>query len=68
MYQIACDSPARAKKFNKDLITRIRQIPLNPWQYRKSIYFDDIEIRDLIFKGYTIVFRVTEQLLKYLVL
>jgi plasmid stabilization system protein ParE len=57
---ISCDSPARARKFNKELITRIRQIPLNPWQYRKSIYFDDIQIRDLIFNGYTIVFRITD--------
>lgn len=55
---IARDSPARARKFNKELFARIRQIPLNPYQYRKSIYFDNIQIRDLIFKGYTIVFRI----------
>ena len=55
---IARDSPSRARKFNKELFTRIRQISLNPYQYRKSIYFDNIQIRDLIFKGYTIVFRI----------
>jgi len=26
--------------------------------FRKSIYFDDDSIRDLIFKGYTVVFRI----------
>jgi hypothetical protein len=31
-----------------------------PYAYRKSIYFNDKNIRDLIFKGYTIVFRITE--------
>ncbi len=31
-----------------------------PYAYRKSIYFNDKNIRDLIFKGYTIVFLITE--------
>lgn len=29
-----------------------------PMSYRQSIYFDTEEIRDLIFKGYVIIFRV----------
>jgi plasmid stabilization system protein ParE len=56
---IAIDSPARAGKFKNELLNRIRQLPLNPYQNRKSVYFEDDNIRDLIFKGYTIVFRVT---------
>lgn len=55
---IAEDSPSRARKFKKDLMSRISQIKQNPLQFRKSIYFDDNDIRDLIFKGYTIVFRI----------
>ncbi len=39
---------------------RIKDIPNNPLWHRKSIYFDTKEIRDLIFKGYTIVFRITK--------
>jgi plasmid stabilization system protein ParE len=57
---ISLDSPSRARKFKNELLKRIKEIPKNPFRYRKSIYFDLEEIRDLIFKGYTIVFRVTE--------
>ncbi len=57
---ISLDSPFRARKFKSDLLKRIKEIPTNPYRYRKSIYFEDKTIRDLIFKGYTIVFRITE--------
>ena len=55
---IAIDSPARARKFKNDLLKKLKLIPENPYQYRPSIYFEDKNIRDLIFKGYTIVFRI----------
>ena len=58
---ISLDSPARARKFKSDLLKRIKEIPQKPYSYRKSIYFEDGTIRDLIFKGYTIVFRITEE-------
>ena len=57
---IALDNPSTARKFKNKLLTQIKQIPSNPFQYRKSIYFNDINIRDLIFKGYTIVFRIND--------
>ncbi len=55
---ISIDSPSRAKNFNRELIETIRLIEDNPYMGRKSIYFDDDNIRDLIFKGYTIIYRV----------
>jgi len=55
---IALDSPSRARKFKSDLFSKINEIPKKPYAYRRSIYFDDTEIRDLIFKGYTIVFKI----------
>jgi plasmid stabilization system protein ParE len=58
---ISLDSPARSRKFKTDLFKRIKEIPSNPYRYRKSIYFEEVTIRDLIFKGYTIVFRITEE-------
>jgi plasmid stabilization system protein ParE len=58
---ISLDSPARARKFKSDLLKRIKEIPEKPYSYRKSIYFEDRTIRDFIFKGYTIVFRLTEE-------
>jgi len=59
---ISLDSPRRALKFKSELFKRIREIPQNPFQFRKSIYFDDPSIRDLIFKGYCIVFRISESI------
>lgn len=56
---IASDSPGRARKFKNELLKCIREIPENPYKHRKSIYFNDNNIRDLIFKGYTIVFRIS---------
>lgn len=54
------DNPAAAQRFKKEIIKKIKTIPSNPRIFRKSIYFDDESIRDLIFKGYTVVFRITE--------
>lgn len=61
---IAKDNPNAAKKFQRDLLLRIKEIPKNPLSFRKSIYFDDAGIRDLIFKGYTIVFRINNKLIE----
>ena len=58
---ISNDSPSRARKLKNDLTKRIKKIPENPYSYRKSIYFEDSTIRDLIFKGYCVVFRINEK-------
>jgi plasmid stabilization system protein ParE len=58
---IARDSPDRARKFKSELLTRLKEIASNPYRYRRSVYFEDNNIRDLIFKGYTIVFRITDK-------
>lgn len=58
---ISADNPTAAKRFKKALIAKIKAIPMNPKSHRKSIYFEDENIRDLIFKGYTIVYRITRQ-------
>ena len=55
---IAQSNPANARKFKNDLFQQIKSIPSNPYKYRKSVWFDDQSIRDLIFKGYTIVFKI----------
>jgi len=38
---ISLDSPSRARKFKSDLLNRIKEIQSNPYQYRKSIYFEE---------------------------
>jgi len=57
---IAIDKPEAARKFKKDIIKRIKQLPQSPYSNRKSIYFDRPDIRDLIFKGNTIVYKIDE--------
>lgn len=55
---IAKDKPKAAQKFKKEIIKKIRQLPQNPYSNRKSIYFERSDIRDLIFKGYTVVYKI----------
>lgn len=55
---IAQDKPKAARKFKNDLLTRIRKIPQMPYSNRKSIFFEDEEIRDMVFKGYVVVYRI----------
>lgn len=55
---IAKDKPKAARKFKNDLQKNISKDLKNPFNFRKSIYFDDESIRDYIFKGYTIVYKV----------
>lgn len=57
---ISLDSPSRARRFKNDLIKQIERIPGNPYAYRKSVHFNDIKIRDMIFKGYCIIFRIND--------
>ena len=61
---IAQDKPVAARKFKKELLNNIKLIPKNPFRFRKSIYFDDNNIRDLIYKGYTVVFRINNDIIE----
>lgn len=55
---IAKDKPVAARKFKNEIISRINGISNMPYQNRKSIFFDDKEIRDMIFKGYIVVYKI----------
>lgn len=55
---IAADKPKAARKFKTDILDRCKQLTNQPFKYKKSIYFDRDEIRDMTFKGYTIVYKV----------
>jgi len=60
MRYIACDSKTKALAFRRELDKHIALLEDFPYKFRRSIYFDDEQIRDLIFKGYTIPYRVDE--------
>lgn len=55
---IAQDSVNQAIKFQVELDEIIDDISNMPFKYRKSIYFNDNNIRDLIYKGYVIPYKI----------
>lgn len=55
---IAKDKLSASKKFKKELFLKIKNLPDFPYKFRKSFYFDDEKIRDITFKGYTIIYEV----------
>ena len=55
---ISKDSLQKAIKFNNQLKEHIDAIVDMPFKHRKSIHFDDENIRDLIFKGYTTTYYI----------
>lgn len=55
---IANDKPVAARKFKKDLITSIKKDLKSPFNFKKSIYFNDNFIRDYVFKGYKVVYKI----------
>lgn len=58
---IAKDKPFAARKFKSELISKIKEIPQMPYMHRKSFFFDREDIRELIHKGYIIVYKVNEK-------
>ena len=55
---IAEDKPSAARKFHKEIITACKEIQNFPYKHRISIYFDDENIRDLVHKGFVIIYKI----------
>jgi len=58
---IAKDNLHQALKFQTDLDEKIEDLQNMPYKFRKSSYFDNENIRDLIFKGYVIPYKIDER-------
>lgn len=54
------DSQNKALAFIRELENNIASLSEMPLRCRKSFYNDDALTRDLIYKGYTIVFQIQE--------
>ena len=61
MRYISLDSKSRAVSFKSEIDKRINNLVNMPYKCKKSVYFEDKSIRDLIYKGYTIVYKVDEE-------
>lgn len=57
---IAKDKPIAARKFKNDILLEIKGISKMPYRNRKSIFFENKEIREFIFKGYIVVYRINK--------
>jgi plasmid stabilization system protein ParE len=58
---IAKDKPAAARRFKQDVLRHARGIGKNPYSNRMSNYFDGQEYRDMVFKGYKVIYRIDEK-------
>ena len=58
---IALDSLNRSNNFKIELKDKIESLVYMPKKFRKSIYFEDDSIRDLIFKGYVVPYKITKE-------
>ncbi len=56
---IARDNVYAAKAFRDELKARIERVPEYPEACRRSLYFEDDTIRDMVSMGYTIIYRIT---------
>lgn len=54
------DSKNKATKFTNELKETLSSLSTLPHRCRPSLYMDHIDVRDLIYKGYTIVFQIRE--------
>ncbi len=58
---IAFDKPQAARIFKNRVIDEIREIPSMPYKHRQSIFFNQIDVRDLIVQGYIIVYHINKE-------
>ncbi len=65
---IALDSVSRALEFFDVLISKINKISDNPYIYRKRPTLKDNNIRELIYKGYTVPFEIDTKNNKIIIL
>ncbi len=64
---IADDSLNQAIIFNQDLEEKLHNITYS-YMYRKSYFYDDENVRDMIFKGYVIPYFVDKEREKIVIL
>ncbi len=60
IFYIAKDKKDAARNFKNKLNNSIDNLDNFPYKYRKSYYYDDENIRDMVFKSYTIIYRVNK--------
>jgi plasmid stabilization system protein ParE len=65
---IALDSVNRALIFYDEIIAKINKITDNPYLHRKRPSLNDDNVRELIYKGYTVPFEIDTKNNKIIIL
>ncbi|MBP3220754.1 MAG: type II toxin-antitoxin system RelE/ParE family toxin [Neisseriaceae bacterium] len=60
------DGYHRAEKFYSEIYEKIENIPFMPYRFRQNQTTNNTNIRDLIYKGYIIPFRITPDTIEVL--
>ncbi len=60
-YIVEKDGISRSKNFYKAVNDKIKTLKFMPYKYRKSYFFDNENIRDLVFKGYVIPYLIDKE-------
>jgi len=65
-YFIAKDKISASHGFKKELKNKFEMVRDNPQMYRESIYHSDKSYRDLVFMGYTVIYKIEKDVIKVL--
>jgi plasmid stabilization system protein ParE len=57
-FYIKRDKKSASIKFVQQLKEHINKLNEFPFKYRQSIYFNNKDIRDMVFNGYTVIYKV----------
>lgn len=55
------DSAISANRFISAIRKQVKTIIFMPYKCRKSLFYDNDDVRDMIFKGYTIVYYIKQE-------
>ena len=58
IFFISKDSKSRASSFKNQLDKKIENLENFPYKFQQSKNHDDKEVRDMVFKGYTITYLI----------
>lgn len=62
--KIAEDKTSAAHTFRREILRECYSLSDFPYRCRRSIHYNDDNIRDLIFKGYTIIYKIKDDEIK----
>ncbi|MGE4473091.1 MAG: type II toxin-antitoxin system RelE/ParE family toxin [Sulfuricurvum sp.] len=62
--RIAEDKKSAAHSFRREILHECQNLSDFPYRCRRSIHYNDDNIRDLIFKGYTIIYKIMDDEIK----